>query len=123
VTVAKYSELLAWQKAMDLVKEVYKITNAFPPDERFGLTNQLRRAPVSISSNIAEGQSRASRAFVRYLSIAQGSLAEVETQMLIAQRLGYVGAPILGKFQTLAAETGRLIHGLSNSIEKHAAAH
>ncbi len=123
MTVTKYSELVAWQKAMDLVEEVYKITKSFPPDERFGLTNQLCRASVSIPSNIAEGQSRASRDFVRYLSIAQGSLAEVETQMLIAERLGYMNGSSLGKFQTLAADTGRLIHGLSNSIEKHAAAH
>lgn len=123
MTLAKYSELMAWQKAMDLVEKVYTITKGFPLDERFGLTNQLRRASVSVPSNIAEGQSRASRDFVRYLSIAQGSLAEVETQMLIAARLGYVGEPDTEKFQHLAAEVGRLIHGLSNSIEKHAAAH
>lgn len=122
MTVKRYCDLVAWQKAMDLVEEVYKISKGFPKEELYGLTNQLRRAAVSVPSNIAEGQSRGSRDFVRFLSIAQGSLSEVETQMEIAVRLGYTKNADLTRFDDLVAEVGRLLNGLSNSIEKHAAA-
>jgi four helix bundle protein len=122
VTVKQYQDLIAWQKAMDLVEEVYKITKQFPREELYGLVSQLQRAAVSIPSNIAEGQSRGSREFVRYLSVSHGSLSEVETQVLIAARLGYVKQEALARFHELAKETGRLIQGLRNSIEKHASA-
>ncbi|MFN8636421.1 MAG: four helix bundle protein [Chloroflexota bacterium] len=86
-----YRDLLAWQKSMDLVEAIYEITADFPPDERFGLTSQVRRAAVSIASNIAEGQGRRSRGeFGHFLSIAHGSVREVETQLLIAIRLRFV---------------------------------
>ena len=122
MTVRRYSDLVAWQKAMNLVEEVYNITKGFPKAELYGLTNQLRRAAVSIPSNIAEGQSRGSRDFIRFLSMAHGSLSESEAQMEIAVRLGYVKAVDVVRFGELTVEVGRLIHGLSNSIEKHAAA-
>ena len=87
----KYQELIVWQKGMGLVTEVYRLTRGLPREELYGLTQQVRRAAVSIPSNIAEGQARDSTAeFRRFLSIAQGSRAEVETQILIAMRLGYV---------------------------------
>ena len=87
----KYSELVVWQKAMDLVTEIYKITATFPSDERFGLSSQARRAAVSIPSNIAEGHGRKSTgAYVNHLSIAYGSLMELETQIQIAVRLNFV---------------------------------
>jgi four helix bundle protein len=86
-------------------------------------TGQLRRAAVSVPSNIAEGQSRSSRDFVHYLSIAHGSLSELETQMTIAGRLGYLKEDQLAEFLKLAGETGRLIHGLSKSIAKLATGH
>jgi four helix bundle protein len=83
-----YKDLIAWQKAMDLVEMVYKATGQFPKEELYGLTNQLRRAVISIPSNIAEGQGRNSRNdFKRFLLISYGSLREVETQILIAERL------------------------------------
>src|SRR6185369_4825205 len=86
-----YRDLIAWQKAMDLVELVYAATTGFPTDERFGLTSQVRRAVVSIPSNIAEGQARRSQSeFLHFLSIAHGSLREVETQLLIATRLRYL---------------------------------
>ena len=86
-----YSDLLAWQKAVDLVCDVYADTSSFPPDERFGLTSQVRRASVSIAANIAEGQGRASRnEFVHFLSIAHGSLRELETHIIIANRLRFL---------------------------------
>ena len=89
--VRDYRELIVWQKAMDLVIEAYRLTRAFPREELYGLTNQVRRAAVSIPSNIAEGQARQSKAeFRNFLSIAQGSRAEVETQLTIAMRLDYI---------------------------------
>ena len=114
-----YRDLIAWQKAMDLVESVYSATAGFPSDERFGLISQVRRAVVSVPSNIAEGQARRSRSeFVHFLSVAHGSLREVETQLLIAIRLRYLdeaaGEPIL----VLADEVGRLINGLARSLER-----
>ena len=120
MTVKSFNDLVAWRKAMDLVVEVYKITNSFPRDEQYGLTNQLRRAAVSIPSNIAEGQSRASRDFVRFLSMAHGSLSETETQMQIAARLGYAEDGKLARFKELTCEVGKFINGLAASIEKRA---
>lgn len=86
-----YRELIVWQKAMDLVECVYQLVRGFPPDERFRLCDQLSRAVVSIPSNIAEGYGRGTAAeYAHFLSIARGSLYEVETQLEIASRLGYV---------------------------------
>ena len=93
MTVRNYTELIAWQKGMDFVEAVYKATKQFPKEELYGLTSQLRRAVVSIPSNIAEGQGRRStKEFVQFLSIAHGSLREAETQILIAKRLNYIDA-------------------------------
>src|SRR6266446_9707604 len=93
MAVKRYTDLVAWQKAMDLVEQVYKLTKSFPREELYGLTSQLRRAAISIPSNIAEGHCRnGSREFVHHLSIALGSLGETETQIMIAQRLGYIAA-------------------------------
>jgi four helix bundle protein len=91
-----YRDLQVWDKAMELVLEVYRITALFPQDERFGLTAQLRRAAVSVPSNIAEGHARTTRReYKTFLSIARGSVAEVEVQLTLAERLGYLqsGAP------------------------------
>ena len=91
MAVKHYRELIVWQKSMDLVTQVYRLTRLFPREELYGLTNQIRRAAVSIPSNIAEGQARQSTAeFRNFLSIAQGSLAELETQILIAVNLNYL---------------------------------
>lgn len=87
----KYQKLLVWQEAMDLVVGVYRITERLPATERFGLCQQLRRAAASIPSNIAEGAGRHSdKDFIRFLNIANGSLLEVETQLLIALQLQYI---------------------------------
>ncbi len=113
-----YRELIAWQKAMDLVEEVYKDTKNFPREELYALTSQVRRAAVSIPSNIAEGQGRKSTSdFLRYLSIAYGSLREVETQVLIAQRLRYLEERKVGILMDLSAEIGRLLNGLMSSLQ------
>jgi four helix bundle protein len=85
-----YKELLVWQKGMNLAKLVYKLTVRFPSEERFGLTSQMRRAAVSVSSNIAEGQARRStNEFLQFLSIAEGSLAELDTQLSLSVELGF----------------------------------
>lgn len=117
--VKNYQELIVWQKAMDLVEDVYKASRDFPREEVYALTSQIRRAAVSIPSNIAEGQGRRTTAdFLRHLSIAYGSLREVETQILIAQRLKYI---VKGKVENVlsrAGEVGRLLNGLMASLER-----
>lgn len=113
-----YRDLIAWQKAMDLVEMAYKATGQFPKEEIYGLTNQLRRAVVSVPSNIAEGQGRNSaNDFRRFLAISHGSLREAETQILIAERLHYLNEAQTERLMSLAGEVGRLIQGLSNSLE------
>ena len=117
--VKNYQDLIAWQKAMDLVEDVYKASRDFPREEVYALTSQIRRAAVSVPSNIAEGQGRRTSAdFLRHLSIAYGSLREVETQILIAQRLKYI---VIGKVESVlsrAGEVGRLLNGLMASLER-----
>jgi four helix bundle protein len=112
-----YRDLDAWQKSMDFVEEVYRVTRVFPREELYGLTSQLRRSSVSIPSNIAEGQGRRTDPeFAHRLSIAHGSVREAETQLMISARLGYLPTTILDRLLENAAEVGRLITGLRNSI-------
>jgi four helix bundle protein len=114
-----YTDLIAWQKAMDLVESVYKASRAFPKEEVYALTNQVRRAAVSIPSNIAEGQGRRSaREFINFLSIAHGSIREVETQLQIAQRLKYLTREQVKGALDLASEVGRLITGLAQAVSR-----
>jgi len=85
-----FKDLLVWQRGIELVKNVYRLTADFPSEEKFGLTSQMRRAAVSIPSNIAEGQARNTTGeFIQFLAIAQGSLAELETQLIVASELGF----------------------------------
>ena len=114
-----YRELIVWQRAMDLVEDVYTASRTFPRDEIYGLTAQVRRATVSIPSNIAEGQGRRTTAdFLRHLSIAYGSLREVETQILISGRLRYLSDARITDLLAGAAEVGRLLNGLMNSLAR-----
>jgi four helix bundle protein len=114
---SRYSDLLAWQKAIELVEHVYRISREWPKDEQYGLTNQVRRAAVSVPANIAEGQGRSGpRELAHHLSIALGSLAEMETLLLIAQRLDYIDVTTSEAALSRAAETGRLIGGLLRSL-------
>jgi four helix bundle protein len=116
--VANYKELEAWQVAMTLVEQVYRLTANFPDGERFGLTNQLRRAAVSVPSNIAEGQGRRLRKqFAMFLRIARGSTQEVETQLLVASRLGFAPKDQFAPILQTCESTSRLIAGLIRSIE------
>jgi four helix bundle protein len=117
MAVQNYKDLVAWQKAMDLVVEIYQTTADFPTGERFGLTNQVRRAAVSIPSNIAEGQGRGpSQDFVRFLCIARGSLQEVETQIILATRLGYLSQDGCDRLSDRIIELAKIINGLIRSI-------
>jgi len=114
-----YKDLVAWKKSMDLVTAIYRSTGAFPKDELFGITSQLRRAAVSIPSNIAEGQGRLSGGeFRHFLGQARGSLREVETQVQIAHNLGYLQEDSLGVLLEACAEVGRILNGLIASISK-----
>jgi four helix bundle protein len=116
-----YTDLIAWQKAMNLTVSVYHATNVMPRDEQFGLTSQMRRAAVSIPSNIAEGQGRGSDpAFLNHLSIAYGSLRELETQLMLSERLEFLNSTAVHGVRDEAAEVGRLINGLTNSIASRA---
>ena len=117
-TVRNYRELIVWQKAMDLVELVYQATKQLPKEELYGLTSQVRRSAVSIPSNIAEGQARKSTAeFLNFLSIANGSRAEMETQILLAQRLNYVTTDTAQPILNLSEEVNRLLNGLMNSLK------
>ena len=119
MTLKHYQELIAWQKAMDLAALAYKMTRGFPREELFGLALQIRRAAVSIPSNIAEGQGRnTTRDFMHFLGIAIGSLQELETQVIVADRLRYLNADAKAGFLDLSSEVGRLIHGLINSLKE-----
>jgi four helix bundle protein len=112
-----YRDLAAWQRAMELVEGVYLATKEWPREEIYGLTNQVRRATVSVPANIAEGQGRRNpREFIRFLGIATGSLHEVETHLLIARRLDYLDERSLAHLLDLSAETGRIINGLLRSL-------
>jgi four helix bundle protein len=115
--VRSYQELTVWQKAMDLVEVIYAATRSWPKEEIYSLTSQVRRAGVSVASNIAEGQGRNStKEFLHHLSMAYGSLCEVETQLLVAQRLDYLNSDTAKQLLTATAEVGRLLNGLSRSL-------
>lgn len=119
MNVQSYRDLETWQQAVALVLEVYRVTKLFPKEQLFGLTSQVRRAVVSIPSNIAEGQGRSStKEFLHHLSIAYGSLCETETQLLIAKELGYLEQQDHNRLSNLTGSVGRLINGLSKSLQR-----
>ncbi len=112
-----YKDLVAWQKAMDLVDEIYELTEAFPRRELYSLTDQIRRAAVSVPSNIAEGQAHFStREFLHFLRHARGSLAELETQILIAQRRNYAETERIEIVLKRVEEVSRILNGLITAL-------
>ena len=114
-----YKDLIAWQKAMDLVNAVYDATETFPKREFYSLTDQIRRAAVSIPSNIAEGQAHyRNREFLHFLRHSRGSLAELETQILIARRRSYMDEPRSVDLLKRADELSRILSGLINSLKE-----
>jgi four helix bundle protein len=115
--LSSYRDLLAWQRAIDLVENVYSATESWPKSELFGLTSQVRRAAVSVPADIAEGQERFStKEFIHHLSIARGSLLEVETHIIVTQRLRYLSTEVTSALLECSAEVSRLISGLSRSL-------
>ena len=115
--IKSYRDLLIWKKGMALVKSIYKVTKQFPEDERFGLISQMRRAAISVPSNIAEGQARqGKREFVQFLSHAEGSLAELDTQVLLSLDLGYCGGADAEPLLSLITELQKMITVLRQKV-------
>jgi four helix bundle protein len=113
-----YKDLLVWQKGITLVKLIYQITQTFPAEEKFGLISQMRRAAVSVPSNIAEGQARHTTGeFVQFLSHAEGSVAELETELIIAVELGYCNLAQLPKALDLISELRKMLNALRRKLQ------
>lgn len=112
-----FEKLDVWQKAIEFADFVYEVTRSFPSDERFGLTNQMRRAAVSVSSNIAEGSGRLSQKdFARFIEVAAGSVYEVVSQASISHRQGFLLQDQFRKIYDLAEQQGRMLSGLRRSL-------
>ena len=116
--ITSYRDLLCWQKAMDLCELVYTLTGKFPRHERFGLTFHMRKTTVSVPSNIAEGTRHRTPGYVARIVIALGEHAELETQAILSQRLGYIDKNDMVAFEALSASVGQLTHGLLRSLDK-----
>lgn len=116
--IRSHRDLVAWQKAVELCVAIYEATKAFPSEERFGLVSQLRRAGVSVPSNIAEGYGRGSRQdYVRFLRAARGSLYEIDTQLLLSCRLGFLTEAAFQQIESQANECSRILFGLIRSLD------
>src|SRR5262245_592738 len=119
--ISSYRDLRVWQSALELAQQIYRATSGFPREEVFGLSAQLRRAIVSVPSNIAEGHTREStRDYLHHLSYAQGSLAEVETQVELAARLGYLEPTSVDDLQRRLTSVGRQLYALRNAVKRSA---
>ncbi len=115
--VRSYRDLIVWQKALDLAEKVYEATRKFPKEEIYGITSQMRRAAVSIASNIAEGHARHTRReFFQFLGIARGSLSELQTQVILAARLRMLDDEQESELNDRIAEVGRMLNALRKSI-------
>jgi four helix bundle protein len=113
-----YRDLIVWQKGIGLAKLVYKLTQSFPNEEKFGLVSQMRRSVVSISSNIAEGQARHTTAqFIQFISNAEGSVAELDTQLYLATELGFATAKLTTPCFDLVNDLRRMLNGLRRRLE------
>lgn len=117
--INNHKDLEVWKRSMCLVTDVYGLTKSFPKEELYSLTNQIRRSAISIPSNIAEGRSkRTTRDFMRFINIACGSAAELETQLMIGKNLGYVAAEKLEPFLDELGQIARMLNGLFSGLEK-----
>jgi four helix bundle protein len=118
MAIQSHRDLRVWQLAMDLTVACYDLSKVFPRDELFGLTSQLRRAAVSVPANIAEGYGReVTGSYIQFLRTAQGSLKELETHLMIAERVGIVEGPRIQPLLDAAAELGRMLRSLIRSLE------
>ncbi len=117
-TIRSHKELIVWQKSMDLVAATYHLTENFPQREMYTLAAQMRKAAVSIPSNIAEGRSRSTRKdFIHFLRMAYGSVSELETQLLIAKRLSFVNLHEYTSCDSLLSEVSRMLHAMIKKLE------
>jgi four helix bundle protein len=118
MSVKSFRELVVWQKAMDLIVEIYAITKSFPREELFGLSSQIKRCSISIASNIAEGSKRSTRKDYRnFLYIAYGSSAELQTQIEVAYRLNYINENINEQLQTKINEIAKMLYAMINKLQ------
>ncbi len=118
VKMRNFRKLKIWQQGIEIVKEVYKLSQKLPSEEKFGIKSQITRAAISVPSNIAEGSSRNSEIeFKRFLEIAMGSLFEVETQLIIVEQLGFIKSEDLKSIFEMIALEGKMINGLINTIK------
>jgi four helix bundle protein len=118
--IQTYRELEVWQLGMDLAEECYRVTKGFPKEELFGMTSQIRRAAVSIPANIAEGQGREhTKEFLHHLSVARGSLMELETHLMLSQRVGLLDQAKTTPILTQTERISRMLSGLRKALEKH----
>ena len=119
MSLNSYQDLIVWQKGMDLAEECYLVTRSYPRDEIFGLTSQIRRAAVSIPANIAEGWGRGTTGeYVHFLRIAQGSTKELETHLLLSQRVGLLSSETAQRGMQLVAEVSKMIISLIGSLQR-----
>lgn len=117
MTEVGHKQLRVWQKGMDLAVEIYRVTLAFPGEERYGLVSQMRRAAVSIPSNVAEGYGRGGKDYARFVAMAYGSLLELETQLDLANRFKYVDDASLTSILSLCSEVGKMLNRLRTSLQ------
>lgn len=116
-SIRDYKDLLVWQRFMDLAQQIYSLTQGFPNDGKFGLISQMRRAAVSVPSNIAEGQARNTTGeFIQFIAHAEGSLAEIDTQVRLANLLGFCSQPDLERISPRVTELQRMLKGLRKSL-------
>jgi four helix bundle protein len=117
--IKSYRDLAIWKRSMDLALECYRVTGEFPSSEVYGLTAQIRRAAASIPANIAEGRGRrTTRDFLRFLGIAHGSLLELETHVILAQRLGYCASTVAVPILRETGELGRMLNGMHRTLSE-----
>ncbi len=120
-TLKSYQDLEVWKKSIELAEMVYRVSARFPEEERFGITSQIRRAAVSVAANVAEGAERhGTGEFLQFLGIASGSLAETETFLILAQRLGLTTEDQAKPLMVQASEVGRMLNGLKRSLRSRA---
>ena len=118
MTVKHYQELEVWRVGMELAVECYRVTKVFPKDEMFGMTSQIRRAAASIPANIAEGQGREhTKEFLNHLSVARGSLMELETHLILSQRVGLLAEAELKSISAITDRVSRMLSGLRKRVE------
>ena len=117
--VKSYKDLLIWQRGIVLSKDVYRLTNDFPMQEQYGITNQMRRCSVSIPSNIAEGFGRSIASNINYIKISRGSLYELDTQLILSRELGFIkDENLVSNLENEIAELGKMINTLINRLKE-----